>query len=81
MHNVRERVRESGSNANNKICFEIRAPSSTFPPSHRKIYTISSTQDFPHREPPLRIWANTIWEYIIPLSPNTTSTLRGKAQS
>ena len=34
----RERVREtSGSNANNKICFEVRAPSSTSPPSPRRI--------------------------------------------
>ena len=52
----RERVRESGSNANTKICFEVRAPNSTSPPSHRRIFTIASTQDFPHREPPLRIW-------------------------
>ena len=52
----RERVRESGSNANTRICFEIRAHSSTSPPSHRRISTNSSTQDFPHREPPLRIW-------------------------
>jgi len=55
MHNIRERVRDSGSNANTKICFEIRAPSSTSPPSHRRIFTNSSTQDFPHREPLLRI--------------------------
>ena len=27
-------------------------------PSHRRISTNSSTQDFPHREPPLRIWVN-----------------------
>ena len=55
MHNVRERVRESGSNANTEICFEVRAHSSTSLPSHRRIFTNSSTQDFPHREPPLRI--------------------------
>jgi len=29
---------------------------STSPPSHRRIFTISSTQDFPYKEPPLRIW-------------------------
>ena len=56
MHNVRERVRESESNANTKICFEVRAPSSMSPPSHRRISTNSSTQDLPHREPPPRIW-------------------------
>ena len=54
-HNIRERARESGSIANTKICFEIRAPSSTSPPSYRRISTNLSTQDFPHREPPLRI--------------------------
>ena len=51
----RERVRVNGSNANTKICFEVRAHSSTSPPSYRRISTNSSTQDFPHREPPLRI--------------------------
>jgi len=67
-HNVRERVRESGSNANTKICFEVQAPSSTSPPSHRRIFINSSTQDFPHREPPMRIWGNYNWEYATPLS-------------
>ena len=38
-----------------KICFEVQAPSSTSPPSHRRISTNSSTQNFPRREPPLRI--------------------------
>ena len=36
----REREREfrvNGSNAKNKICFEVRAPSSTSPPSPRRI--------------------------------------------
>ena len=58
--NVRERVRESGSIANTKICFEVRAHSSTSPLSRRRIFTNSSTQDFPHREPPLKILGNTI---------------------
>ena len=49
-HDIIERVRESGSNANNKICFEVRAHSSTSPPSHRRISTNLSTQDFAHRE-------------------------------
>ena len=38
------------------------------PPSHRRIFTNSSTLDFSHREPPLRIWVNTTWEYTTPLS-------------
>ena len=33
----RERVRAKRSSANNKICFEVRAPSSTSPPSHMRI--------------------------------------------
>ena len=33
----RERERVNGSNANNKMCFEVRAPSSTSPPSPRRI--------------------------------------------
>ena len=53
------------------------------PRLHTEGFSLSSTQDFPHREPPLRIWANAIWEYTTPLSTvnNTTSTLRGKVQS
>jgi len=81
-HNVKKtELRESGSNVNTEIYFEIRVHSSTSPPSHRRISTNSSTQDFPQREPPLRIWINTNWEYTTPLSnTNTTSTLRSKAQ-
>ena len=39
MHNTnKEReCRVNGSNANNKMCFEVRAPSSTSPPSPRRI--------------------------------------------
>ena len=33
----RESLETSGANANNKICFEVRAPSSTSPPSPRRI--------------------------------------------
>ena len=68
MHKVRERVRESGSNANTEIYFEVRAHSYTSPPSHRRIFTNSSTQDFPHMEPLLRIWVNKNLEYATPLS-------------
>ena len=75
-HNIRERVRESGSSTNTKICFEIRAHSSTSPPSHRRISTNSSTQDFPHRDPPLRILGKYNREYTTPLSTNTTSLQR-----
>ena len=52
----REReFRDSGSNANIKICFEIQA-TALRPAFTQKDFTMSSTQDFPHREPPLRIW-------------------------
>ena len=69
--NKRE-FRDSASNANIKICFKVRAPSSTSPLSHRRIFTKASTQDFPHWEPPLRIWGYyNNREYTTPLS-NTT---------
>ena len=53
MHNTnRERgLRDNGSNANTKICFEVRAPSSTSPPSPRRI---SNPLSCPPREPPPR---------------------------
>ena len=76
-HNIRERerLRVSGSNASTEICFEVRAHSSTSPPSHRRISTNSSIQDFPHREPPLRIWVNTTLGYTTPLSNNYNLSL------
>ena len=81
MHNVREReYRKSESNANTKICFEVRAPSSTSTPSHRRISTNSSRLDFPHREPPLWIWVIQAWEYTTPLSNKYNFYTRGKAQ-
>ena len=49
------------------------------PPSHRRIFTNSSTQDFPHREPPLRIWANTTRSTQL-LSQQYNLYTRGKAQ-
>ena len=83
MHNVREkeRVRESGSIAKIKICFEVRAHSSTSPPSHRGFPLTR-----PHRT---SYTGNLRWGFgaitigsTRLLSPtNTTSTLRGKAQS
>ena len=63
------------------MCFEVRAPSSMFSPSHRRIFTNSSTQDFPHREPPLRIWVIQAWEYTTPLSNKLQPLIRGQAQS
>ena len=62
--------RDSGSIANTQICFEVRALNSTSPPSHRRIFTNASTQDFPHREPPLRIWQIQIRSIQL-LSPTT----------
>ena len=47
---------------------------STSPPSHRRIFTISSTQDFPHREPPLRIWVIQLQSTQLLSPTNTTST-------
>ena len=53
---------------------------STSPASHRRIFIIASTQDFSHREPPLRIWANTTRSTQLLSPTNTTYTLRGMAQ-
>ena len=48
-HKSKEReLRVNGSNANNKICFEVRAPSSTSPPPPRRI---SNPLTCPHRTP------------------------------
>ena len=74
----KERVRESGSNANTKIYFEVRSHSSTSPPSHRRISTSSCTQDFPHREPPLRIWGKYNREYTTPLSNKYNLSLEAR---
>ena len=52
---------------------------STFPPSHRRIFTILSAQDFPHKEPPLRIWQIQTRSIQL-LSPTNNLYTRGKAQ-
>ena len=64
MHNTnKEReLRVNGSNANNKMCFKVRAPSSTSPPSPRRISNLltcpprtptkgTSTEDFGQIQP------------------------------
>ena len=48
---------------------------STSPPSHRRIFTISSTQDFPHGESPLKIWVNTTRSTQL-LSPKNTTSIQ-----
>ena len=60
------------------ICFEVRAYSFTFPPSHRKIFTNSSTQDFPYREAPLRIWIIQAQKYTAPLSNKYNLSLEAR---
>ena len=53
----REReLRVNGLNANNKMCFEVQAPSSTSPPSPRRISNpLTCPPRTPQREPPPRI--------------------------
>ena len=51
---------------------------STSPPSHRIIFTISSTQDFSHREPPLSIWVIQTRSTQRLSQPTTTSTLEAR---
>ena len=71
---IRERVQRQWINRKRKDMFRDLSHCSTSPPSHRRISTNSSTQDFPHREPPLRIWVIQTGSTQL-LSPiNTTST-------
>ena len=69
MLKVKERVRVSGSNTNTRICFEVRAHSSTSPPSYRRIY---NSLTYPHRTPTqgtsTKIWGKYNREYTTPLS-------------
>jgi len=44
------------------------------PPSHRTISTKASAQDFPHREPPLKIWIIQTWSTQLLSQTITTST-------
>ena len=64
MHNTnvkRESLETSGSNANNKICFEVRAPSSTSPPSPRRISNpLYSHQGNPTEEDLLQQWSTEL---------------------
>ena len=86
MHKIkreRERVRVNGSNANTEICFKVRAHSSTSPPSHRRIF---NPLNCPHRTPTQGTSTKDLGqynrEYTTPLLiTDTTSTLRGQAQS
>ena len=71
---IKEReLRDNGSNANTKICFEVRAPCSTSPPSPRRI----SNPLYSHRGNLYRRGFVTTREYRTPLS-NTASQLRGR---
>ena len=65
--NMRERERVNESNANNKMCFEVRAPSSTSPPSPRRISNPLGVPNSSLNQYNLQ-WGNTI----------TTSHTRGR---
>ena len=72
-------MRDIGSNANTKICFEVRAPCSTSPPTPlcRISNSLSVHRGLPPREPsPRRICYNTRSTEL--LSQTTTSQPRGK---
>ena len=76
-HNIK-RERVNRSSANNKICFKVRAPSSTSPPSHRRISTPLAC---PHRTPTKGTSTEDLGqynhkEYPTPFLTNTTSSLR-----
>jgi len=69
-------LRVNGSNANNEMCSEVRAPSSTSPPSPRRV---SNPLTCPPRTPTEGTSTEDDFvqiqrEYRTPLSTNTTST-------
>ena len=70
MQDIRER--DSGSIANTKICFEVRS-TALRPRFTQKDFHYTSTEDFPHREPPLRIWVIQTWSTQLLSQTNTTS--------
>ena len=72
----REReLRVNGSNANKKMCFEVRAPSSTSPPSLRRIFNpLTCPPRTPTEGTSTEDFGQYNWEYRTPLSTNTTST-------
>ena len=72
--NKRERVKRQWINHKHKDMFRGSSHCSTSPLSHRMISTISSTQDFPHREPPLRIWVIKFRSTQLLSPTNTIST-------
>ena len=77
MHNVRERVRESGSIANTEICFEVHT--TLHPRLHTEGFPLTRPYGTSHTgKPPLRIWANTIWEYTTPLSNKYNLSLEAR---
>ena len=73
MHKVRESERK-WINRKHTDMFRDSRHSSTSPPSHRRISTNLSTQDSPHREPPLRILGNTITGSTQLLSQSNTTS-------
>ena len=74
MQDIKEReLRDSGSIANTKIYFEVRATALCL-----RLHTEGFPLYRPHREPPLRIWVIQTWSTQL-LSQSTTtitSTLR-----
>ena len=75
MHNIsereRERVRDSGSIANTKICFEVRATA-----LRPRLHTEGFPLYRPHRESPLRIWVIQTMSTQL-LSPTNNLYTRG----
>ena len=81
MHNIRERIRDSGSNANTKIYFEFE-PLLYIPAFSQKNFHYIVHTGLPTQGTSAEDLGNINREYTTPLSiTNTTSTLRGQAQS
>ena len=74
MKDIKEReFRDSGSNANTKICFEVRA-TALRPRLHREGFLLYVHIGPPTQGTSTKDLANINQEYTTPLSNNTTST-------
>ena len=83
MQGIGEREREfrdSGSNANTKICFEVRA-TALRPRLHTEGFPLYVHTGFPTQGTFTEDLGNTTLEYTTPLSNNNNLYTRGKALS
>ena len=79
-YNIREReFRDSGTNANTKIYFEVRA-TALHPRLHTEGFSLYRSHRTPTQGTSIEDLGNTTLEYTTPLSTNNNLYNRGKAQ-